>query len=179
MILKFSKNINSKPTNFVEKIWKCLKEELSIELHQKFSEKLSAEEQTKPYKMDGEIYTKVLPKLHTIREDPADKWIKSEEITFVIKDGMESEPEIFAPNAFVVNTQKIAIEWLPGKSENDITKPVVWIDDKIFFDAYFNFGRAQMRWLANNDGFEDIDGFFNYFKENFTGKIIHWTELKY
>lgn len=179
MILKFSKNINSRPTNFVEKIWKCFKEYVSRELHQKFSEKLSYEEQTKLYKIDGEIYDKVLPKLHTIREDPADKWKESEEITFVIKDGRESEPEIFAPNAFVVSTQKIAIEWLPGKSENDIPKQVVWIDDKIFFDAYFNFGRAQMRWLANNDGFEDIDEFFDYFNGDFTGKIIHWTELKY
>ena len=33
--------------------------------------------------------------------------------------------------------------------------------------------------LAINDGFESLKHFFEYFNEDFEGKIIHWTDLKY
>lgn len=38
---------------------------------------------------------------------------------------------------------------------------------------------VNMLKLAINDGFESIDDFFNYFNEDTTGKIIHWTDLEY
>lgn len=33
--------------------------------------------------------------------------------------------------------------------------------------------------IAINDGFDSVDDFFSWFKDDFTGKIIHWTNLKY
>lgn len=33
--------------------------------------------------------------------------------------------------------------------------------------------------LAKNDGFIDLADFLNWFKSDFTGKIIHWTNFKY
>ena len=33
--------------------------------------------------------------------------------------------------------------------------------------------------LALNDGFDSIPHFFQWFNDDFKGKIIHWTELKY
>ena len=33
--------------------------------------------------------------------------------------------------------------------------------------------------LAINDGFDSIEKFFEWFNKDFTGKIIHWTNLKY
>ena len=36
-----------------------------------------------------------------------------------------------------------------------------------------------MKDLARNDGFDSIQAFFEWFKEDFEGKIIHWTDLRY
>lgn len=33
--------------------------------------------------------------------------------------------------------------------------------------------------LAKNDGFSGVKEFFEWFSEDFKGKIIHWTDLKY
>jgi hypothetical protein len=33
--------------------------------------------------------------------------------------------------------------------------------------------------LAINDGFETVEHFFRWFNEDFSGKIIHWTDLRY
>jgi hypothetical protein len=33
--------------------------------------------------------------------------------------------------------------------------------------------------LARNDGFATVKDFFEWFSEDYTGKIIHWTELRY
>ena len=54
--------------------------------------------------------------------------------------------------------------------------PFYWqnpLDDE---DGY---GLDQMETLAIADGFDSIEDFFKYFTNDFTGKIIHWTDLKY
>lgn len=33
--------------------------------------------------------------------------------------------------------------------------------------------------LANNDGFETVNEFLNWFQRDFKGYLIHWTEFKY
>ena len=33
--------------------------------------------------------------------------------------------------------------------------------------------------LVQNDGFASISDFFKFFNKDYTGKIIHWTDLKY
>lgn len=37
----------------------------------------------------------------------------------------------------------------------------------------------KIKELAINDGFDTIDQFFSWFGWDFTGYIIHWTDLKY
>ncbi len=37
----------------------------------------------------------------------------------------------------------------------------------------------EVNQLAINDGFNSVDDFFQYFNTDFTGKLIHWTDLKY
>ena len=83
----------------------------------------------------------------------------------------------FAPVLPVVSIQKVHVDWKPETHKG--LQPVVWIDDAIFYDAFFGFGTDEMLQLAHNDGFDTIDDFFAYFNEDFIGKIIHWTDLKY
>lgn len=37
----------------------------------------------------------------------------------------------------------------------------------------------EIKQLAINDGFEDVENLIAYFNKVFTGKIIHWTDLRY
>ncbi len=42
-----------------------------------------------------------------------------------------------------------------------------------------NLTALEIADLARNDGFGNIDKFFDWFNTDFTGKIIHWTNIKY
>nr|WP_294922158.1 hypothetical protein [uncultured Flavobacterium sp.] len=176
MILGFSTQLNGKPTHFVEKIWKGLKNNITKELYFKILQYNNYELTTKQYPVDIDIYEKVLPKLHTFREDPKDRWKAGMKIDFFINVRKKNMFR-FAPVLPVVSIQKVSIEWRPSSYPK--LKPLVWIDDKIFYDHHFDFGKVKMLELAHNDGFDSIEDFFVYFKEDFTGKIIHWTDLKY
>jgi hypothetical protein len=33
--------------------------------------------------------------------------------------------------------------------------------------------------IARKDGFDTLEDFLDWFSEDFTGKLIHWTDLKY
>jgi hypothetical protein len=33
--------------------------------------------------------------------------------------------------------------------------------------------------IARHDGFDSVNDFLDWFSEDFTGKLIHWTDLKY
>lgn len=85
----------------------------------------------------------------------------------------------FAPRIPVVSTQILKIKWF-----NIYGKIVarVWIDGNSF--AYVEYKTdmivtGNMLQLALNDGFDTIEDFFAYFNKDFTGKLIHWTDLKY
>lgn len=83
----------------------------------------------------------------------------------------------FAPVLQVVSVQKVHIEWKPEAHKG--LSPLVWVDDTVFYDHFFGFGFNEMLQLAQNDGFDTIEDFFAYFNEDFYGKIIHWTDLRY
>lgn len=177
MILPFSTQINGKPTYFVEKIWKGLKTQ-STESYIKLWATVSPEETTKQFPVDIDIYNEVKPKLHTIREDKKDRWKPGVMIDFFI-NARQKNMFRFAPRIPVVSTQKINITWL--------TKYMVFvtIDNKPIGDAIWDRGficmscDTRLRELAKNDGFESVEDFFGYFNKDFTGKIIHWTDLRY
>jgi len=40
-------------------------------------------------------------------------------------------------------------------------------------------GLGEIEKLAINDGFDDINDFFEWFNGDFTGQIIHWTNFRY
>ncbi|MFI5142060.1 MAG: hypothetical protein ACHQII_06855, partial [Bacteroidia bacterium] len=59
------------------------------------------------------------------------------------------------------------------------------IDDKFVGIAFRDKKNNRYRFtpiveqLAYNDGFDNVEAFLNYFKDGFTGKLIHFTDLKY
>lgn len=168
MILPFSTQLNGKPTHFVEKIWKGLKQ-LSEAENKEISAHLTYEETIKPYVMDDEAYPKVQPKLHTIRADVKGRWQPGKLIHFVINNRQPNYYQ-FAPVLPCVSVQAIDIRYMPEGVNLKSFK--VYVDGKRLL-------LPELEVLASNDGFDSVRDFMDYFNTDFTGKIIHWTNFKY
>lgn len=168
MTLAFTQQINGVPTYFPEKIWSGIRDheitqELADYLHSKYAPKKSI--------LD------LAPKIHTIRADKANRWKPGNDIHFVINNRTKNRLQ-FAPVLKVTAVQTIEIKHLVGYAE-------VLIDGKHFGEIYhhgineiYEYSN-ELEKLASNDGLWPIEEFFSYFKEDFTGKIIHWTNFKY
>ncbi len=149
--------IGGLPTNFKLKIWRSMFYDVKMNLKEmclKFS-KLSEQEK--------DLVDVVNPKIHTFRKDPENVWFAGKTIEAVC------EGEYFLPAIKVTRTQKVKIETYQWEGK---TTGVITIDGKIIKKSLHDF-------IALNDGFDSADAFFNYFHEGFTGKLIHWTDLKY
>jgi hypothetical protein len=173
MILPFSTKLNGKPTYFVDKIWCSLIQ----------SKKATIEEWNIIYGFlykikhptGSDINTSLRPKHHTIREDKKERWKPGTKIDFFI-NCRQKNMFCFTPVLHVVSVQKVEIKWF-GKN---LVK--VYIDGIIFGWVKIEEeiqATGDILQLAHNDGFDTIEDFFAYFNENFTGKLIHWTDLKY
>lgn len=122
------------------------------------------------------------PKLHSIREDPQDRWKPGMKIHHSFGVRTKSY-RCFAINE-CISTQRIEIqylEWwefqgdysyLPESSKFYLR---VYIDDALLETKDF----SKLIELTRNDGFDNVEDFFRWFNKPFKGKIIHWTNLKY
>lgn len=138
------------------------------------------------------------PKRHTIRIDASDKWKAGRSIQMVYRGaGYKIKNEFnngFPDLQRCVSVQKITIKWSKDKSELgkiadmlgiDHKDVEVHIDDRWYASVRFNDGfaghnhRDVEAMLYQNDGFDNLFDFFNYFNKDFIGKIIHWTDLRY
>ena len=160
MILPFSTQINGKPTYFVEKIQSGLAQ-MGL-----FKDCNKADFDHKEFCID--VYLFCDSKLHTIRDDKNNRWKPGVMIDYFINC---RQPNMFrfAPRIPVVSVQEIAIVWFDffGK-----IKPLVYVDKK-------PLTVIDVEALAQNDGFDTLEEFFEYFNEDYKGKIIHWTDLRY
>lgn len=145
------------------------------------------------------------PKLHTIREDKHDRWKAGMTIQMVYRGANYKIKSWFnkdIPELSVCKSvQKIEIKW-NDEAKTDVDKLFhsmgmnhrdveVFIDDNLYFSARFIGGYAgntfhgATHWsqiecpLFHNDGFENLFDFFEWFNEDFKGKIIHFTDLRY
>jgi len=118
-------------------------------------------------------------KKHTIREDKHDRWHAG------MKMHMATGVRTKKQNCFKLDicngVQNIIIIW--DRSSLIMNKATVYIDNKNiggYFPElkYFNC-TSTIEQLAKNDGFYSVREFFAWFDENFTGKLIHWTDLRY
>ena len=169
MILPFSTQINGKPTYFVEKILKSFDGKDCTEDDKLMLKEAIYLELLSPFK-----YDEVKPKLHTIREDKNDRWKPGVMIDFFI-NARQKNMFRFAPRIPVVSTQRILMSYAYGNI----------IEISINGREINDFKVKEL--IAINDGFDSWDDFVDYFipiiekSEDgfFTGKIIHWTDLKY
>ena len=174
MTLGFSQQINGKPNYFIEKIWAAIKEHklTGIEHIQFDGYKWEYKEQF------GEFWPGLLdnhkPKLHTIRRDTDNKWKAGNKIHPVINNRTANRFQ-FAPVIKCVSTQRIAINY----TESVYKMPYYQIDNSEVMSPSRSDYDYHLTRLAINDGFNGIDDFLAYFNTDFTGKIIHWTDLKY
>lgn len=158
MILPFSTQMNGNATYFVERIQRSISADL-------FTPRIV-------YKCDWFnpiAYFKVKPKHHTIREDKKDRWKAGNKIDFFI-NCRQKDMFRFAPVLAVVSIQKVEIKYLIRDAFGSTIS--IKIDGK-------EIDYSTTVELTRNDGFDTIEDFFAYFNEDYLGKIIHWTDLRY
>lgn len=119
------------------------------------------------------------PKIHTFRE--GQRW----------KAGMilHMATGVRSKNYDQFNRNIPELQFCKGTQRLDITfrsKDVVaiYIDKKLKYcknrDHVFEIEPGWMDQFAKNDGFNDTEHFFRWFKKPVRrGQIIHWTDLKY
>lgn len=107
-------------------------------------------------------------KIHTIREDKHDRWEAGKDIHFAT--GVRTPNYEQFHSGKCISVQKIQIIYTKDMQPTD--KPLVFIDKRLQLPH-------QVELLANKDGFASARQFFKWFSEDFTGKIIHWTDYKY
>lgn len=158
MDLRFSQKINGKPTHFVEKIWSGLDERLVSDVEKVSYMSSCALEGF----FENGLINYYQPKIHTIRKDEKNRWKEGSKIHFVTGKRWRGERFQFAPVLSVLEIQEIRID----EERN------VFISDNVLLFP-------DLKELALNDGFDSVKDFFDYFKEPFEGKLIHWTGKTY
>lgn len=184
---KWGKNMGDlagQPNYFVQKIWRGLITESDFDYCDMYESEMEHLKKFGRY-WDGHMDIPT-PKLHTIRQDPHDRWKPGANIHFVINNRTKDRFQ-FAPIIQVKSIQRLEIRYTKSSLGNPLV--YVGIESKknngymLCFDTYnperkeSSFGHIDK--LASNDGFDSIEDFFKFFNTDFTGKIIHWTPLLY
>lgn len=119
-------------------------------------------------------------KLHTIRLDPHNLWKPNMSIQMVYRGPKYSILDHFNKDIPELekckSVQSIEIKWVHYTSGSfSGTKRgfriAVWIDGVSCDD--------KLALIARNDGFNSSNDFCRWFSKDFTGKILHWTDLRY
>jgi len=124
---------------------------------------------------------KKFPKIHTMREDPTNRWKAGRKIEMVYRGAGYKIIDHFnkgIPELEVcTGVQKIKL-WLTGSlgdfgadgKREQIIQIHAIVDGKRL---------DQPELIIPNDGFEDILQFSRWFTKPWEGKIIHWTDFRY
>jgi len=177
MTLKYQREINGKQTHFPEKIIRSLhiSEPKKMTHYDLLCEVIPENEQLNIHE-----FQELNPKLHTIRKDDKERWEVGTPIHSKIWEGKpyHSPQYQFIPIVPVKAIQKIEIiEMIMTQTDYCYQKKDSTIF-KVQIDG-ITLSENEIRQLAINDGFDDSEAFFDYFKDGFKGVIIHWTDLKY
>lgn len=187
MILPFSTKFpNGKPTYFIEKIWTSISA-IYPELSNQYIRHFFPQHRMKFGCDWDETNHPRVAKKHTIRKDERNRWKPGMKIHFVINNRTKNFFQ-FAPVIECKSVQKIEIKDvsdLEVRERNFLQRVYVESLKETFYKAWRvevdgrKLTIPEVWKLAKNDGFESVDEFFNWFNSDFTGKIIHWTDLKY
>lgn len=117
-------------------------------------------------------------KKHTIREDKCDRWRSGRRINHC--HGVRTKQFENFYNNDCTGIQEIEITWY--RNIFFLSKVEVYVDyERIgyYYPEKIELTDKKVIELAKNDGFDSIEDFFKWFNKDFTGKIIHWTDLRY
>ena len=103
-------------------------------------------------------------KKHTIREDCLNRWGAGRFIHMAI--GVRTPNYKCFKESKCISVQVIRITY------DKYNKPNVIVSGR-------TLNTIEVEQLAKNDGFPSTKEFYEWFNEDFHGKIIHWTKLKY
>jgi hypothetical protein len=112
-------------------------------------------------------------KIHTIREDSHNRWVVGRRMDMAT--GVRTKNYNKFSEKICLGIQTIEIKWYFPPSDSFAKKSVqVFIDGK-------NVSHKDriIDSLVRNDGFKDRRDFFEWFSDDYKGKIIHWTKKKY
>lgn len=140
-------------------------------MHLSFTKKFPWNEDTNfESKIIASFTNKAKPKIHSIREDKPNRWRAPfpREIHFCF--GVRTKHYRCFYKANCTGVQKIAIY----HNFRGLTKRImqVYVDGRLLSDE-------EVEELAIADGFNSTLHFNRWFKDDFTGKIIHWTNKRY
>lgn len=136
--------------------------------------------------LDKQAYLKMafnrLPKLHTLRLDPNNRWKPGMKIHFVINNRTKKRFQ-FAPVMEVKNVQEVEIrsyetDYRTGANYTTFLDNYRYKVHKVSVDGRI-LGLREVSKLVLNDGFPSVEAFFRYFNEDVKLKLIQWTDLKY
>lgn len=134
----------------------------------------------------GEI--EVFPKIHTIRKDEFNRWIPGRSIQGYYHARTKRSRKIF--DSECVSTQIISIIHYDNEKclitvydheadGNYLGEKAILYNKKTGESIKFGeYEILDIQTLIKNDGLT-VNQFFSWFKEDFMGKIIHWTDLRY
>jgi len=181
-------NMANYRTDFIEKIWASLDEELLIEF---FREKYQVNfnscsamekllEEKSGYLINWPLYgylkNNTVFKAHTIREDKSERWKPGAKIHFVINNRQPTRFQ-FAPVVKCTAVQPVKITCFSDLREVEIAKSL-WRAKTTARGKPYEWD-LQLQILAQNDGFDSVEDFFAWFNQDFIGKIIYWTRYTY
>ena len=176
MILPYSTRWpDGTPTEFIKKIWAGIIHENLITATEavEFMKSLKLSQRDLVANIDAADLVTFNPKMHTMREDAKDRWKPGTKIHMVVFNRSKNRFQ-FAPVLECKAVQKVEIIYTDSGSDY----PCVRIDNRLYY-LWVKPDFKVIETLAKNDGFNSVEHFFSYFNKDFTGKIIHWTNLTY
>lgn len=131
------------------------------------------------------------PKIHTFREDPHNRWKAGMKVQMVYRGAGYKIIDHFNKDIpeldKIKSIQKIKIKY--HCSDSMECNPIITIDGKLYgdFAKFPNLdlkeaaqkGFKELRLLCGNDGFESVSQFKKWFKKDWEGKILHFTDFRY
>lgn len=169
MIVGFSTMKEGNKTYFPEKVLASIDPKQVIDFYHKIHKTEFTDSWALfNYEFDYSLYLESLsqPKIHTFRGDSSNRFRQGLNIDYFINVRTKNMFR-FAPKQPLVSTQNISIIYY---KESNV--PIITIDN-------IELVSSKIEELAINDGFNSVEHFLSWFKEDFSGKIIHWTGKKY
>lgn len=118
-------------------------------------------------------------KIHTFREDKNRRWKAGRKAHHA--NGVRTKNYNCFKEGPCDGIQEIGIYYTLNESSGSHDRVLIYIDGKMRYDLTSPSNeRSMFVWtLAKNDGFDSIKDFFKWFKTDFAGVIIHFTDFRY